>query len=93
MTVWGLLADWTVQVSAAITAGAAGTVAYEAHRARRAIERNSERSLKNKRRSLGNRRWLRRFGARLLPTEEYRPPHRYDPDENEARPDGGRRDG
>ncbi|WP_435062385.1 hypothetical protein [Halobaculum sp. EA56] len=86
----GLLADYVVQVSAGVTATSALGVLYEAHRIRGAVEDNTGRSRTNERRSIGNRRWLRRFGSKLLPTEEYRPPHRFDP---EHRTDGGQNDG
>ncbi|MFC6785090.1 hypothetical protein ACFQFH_20105 [Halobaculum halobium] len=87
-----LLASYAVQVSAGITATSALGILYEAHRMRGAVERNSERGAANKTRSIGNRRWLQRFGARLVGNEKYQPPHRFDPDE-EPRPDGGRQDG
>ncbi|MFC7069488.1 hypothetical protein [Halobaculum lipolyticum] len=91
MSVGALLADYAVQVSAGVTATSAVGVLYEAHRIRSAVEDNTQRSATNRARSIGNRRWLRSFGARFLPSDEYRPPHQFDPEEH--RTDGGETDG
>jgi hypothetical protein len=86
-----LLVDFATAAGATVTGGAALGVWREAHRVANEVADNSRRTERNRERSLGNRRWLRRYGPRVLPSDVYEPPHKHDP--NDAEADGGNQDG
>lgn len=83
--------DFATATGATITAAAAVGVWREAHRFADTVEDNSQRSERNRERSMGNRRWLREYGPRILPPDVYEAPHTHDP--NDERTDGGQTGG
>jgi len=85
--------EYALLFLATVTASAAVGVLREARRVVSAVTDNSRRSERNRERSLGNRRWLRKYGPRILrdTDDEYRPPHEHDP--NDESTDGGQTSG
>jgi len=83
--------EYALLFLATVTASAAVGVLREARRVVSAVTDNSRRSERNRERSLGNRRWLRKYGPRVLKDDIYEAPHQHDP--NDESTDGGQTSG